>query len=149
MLRSYLFAQALLLIAALATAVSWQPVRADQRLLVLQGAPAVAARLLDPHRDLIAKQAAIGLIVIPTDPAKGLTALLEGRADVAMLSGDCDAAFAALSDHRPDLSLMDLQIFEVDRLGGRASSLVTRGPPTAPIRRLIDAARHVAATHPF
>ena len=134
------------------SAIVWlsvHPLRASERPLILQGAPAVAAGLLDPYRDLIASEAQVALIAVVNDAAKGLTTLLEGRADVALIAGDCTADLAEVQSAVSERERADLQIFEIDRLGGDASSFVTLGAPTPQIRRLINAACRVAAAHPF
>lgn len=117
--------------------------------VILQGDAAVVARLLDPYRELIQQQAEAPLIVLPSAPLKGLVAVIEGRADVALVMGSCVAIFIALFSSRPEFAETDLRVFEVDRLDGHVSNFVTRGAPDIRLERLIAAARSVAAAHPF
>ena len=64
--------------------------------LVIQGSTTFNARLLAPYKSAIESMSGVALTVIPNKSANGLIALLEGRADMAMISAPLEKEIASL-----------------------------------------------------
>lgn len=81
----------------------------------LQGSTTFQSLLLESHQAKIERQARIKLDVIANKSIWGLTALVEGRADVAMISADLIGERRALEKHAPPEVIDRLQSFEIAR----------------------------------
>jgi phosphate transport system substrate-binding protein len=87
--------------------------RADT--LVLQGSTTFNAELMAGHLDAIAADAHHDITVIPNKSNLGLVALLEGKADLAMISTALANETETVRRTNPDLPLDRLQGFSVAR----------------------------------
>lgn len=83
--------------------------------LVLQGATTVNRRLLEPYKPAIEELARHKLTVIPNKSGIGLIALLEGRANMAMISAPLQGEIVALRKIKPGLPYEKARAFEVAR----------------------------------
>ena len=114
------------LIAAIAVpghAASPQPV------VRVQGATTFHAEILVPYRAAIEKSSGRLLDVVANKSSWGLLALLEGRADLAMISAPLDAEIAAARLIKPDSPYEALQEFKV-RSTRIAFAVHTQNPVT-------------------
>lgn len=69
-------------------------VRADT--LVIQGSTTFNARLMEPYQRAIESMAGVNLKIIPNKSQNGLTALLAGRADLAMISSPLETELSTM-----------------------------------------------------
>lgn len=97
----------------LVLAILTGPARAGP--LVLQGSTTFNAELMAGHREAIAADAHHDIVVIPNKSNLGLLALLDGKADLAMISTDLVNEAETIHRANPDLSLERLQVFAVAR----------------------------------
>lgn len=122
---------ALLLAAmALAVAVASPAARAGERLR-LQGSTTFHNMLIARHQGKIEQHAGIALDVIANKSVWGLMALLEGRADAAMISADLAGEISALSRQGKNYPVDRLRAFEIVR--SRVSFVVH---PDNPVRKV-------------
>lgn len=82
-----------ILVALLVSAALTAAVAGDQP-VSLQGATTFNTRLIETHRGLIEERAGVALAVVPNKSIHGLKAVMQGRAELAMLS-------SSLADHLP------------------------------------------------
>lgn len=68
----------------------------DAETLVVQGSTTFNASLMQPFQKSIEGMAGVRLQLIPNKSSNGLTALLEGRADLAMISASLESELPAL-----------------------------------------------------
>lgn len=99
--------------------------------LTIQGSTTFHSRLLRPFKRDIEAVSGVQLSVIANKSIWGLMALLEGRADLAMISASLAGEVEALKRIAPSLSVEQLQEFEVSRT--RVAFAVH---PSNPVRRL-------------
>lgn len=92
-----------------------RPALAQVERIRLQGSTTFQSLLLDEHQAKIENGAKIKLDVIANKSIWGLTALIEGRADVAMISADLVGERKALQKHAPAAAIEKLQSFEIAR----------------------------------
>jgi phosphate transport system substrate-binding protein len=83
--------------------------------LILQGSSTVNHRLLQAHQQTIEQAAGHKLTVIPSRSSVGLLMLLEGRADMAMISGPLQGEIETLRKTKPNLAYKQLRAFELGR----------------------------------
>jgi phosphate transport system substrate-binding protein len=83
--------------------------------LTVQGSTTFSRRLLTPFETEIERSTGLELTIIPNKSAPGLTALLEGRAPVIMLSAPLEAEIEHLKKAAPGLPYENLRTFEVSR----------------------------------
>jgi phosphate transport system substrate-binding protein len=102
------------LIIASAAIVLPPSAQADQP-LIIQGSTTFAARLMEPYQELITQRSDVALTVLPNKTINGLTALLEGRADLAMSSAPLETEIQLLRRTHPALPFSNLQSFEISR----------------------------------
>jgi phosphate transport system substrate-binding protein len=100
-------------VAALAFLVLSLPAAADP--LVLQGASTFNRQIMEPHRAAIEVKSGHEITVIPNRSTLGLIALLEGRADMAMISAPLAQEVGQLRKALPGLDYDDLKVFEIFR----------------------------------
>ncbi len=81
----------------------------------LQGSTVFSARLIEPNRAVIEARAGVKVRVIPNKSIHGLVALIEGRADLAMISSALAQELELLRQLRPDLPLGRLVCVEIAR----------------------------------
>src|SRR6202022_825545 len=84
--------------------------------LVLQGSTTFATRFTQPYTRAVEAQTGHHLEVIPNKSSHGLLALLEHRADLAMISTTLEREVGILRKSDPGLPFQRLQAFEVDRV---------------------------------
>jgi phosphate transport system substrate-binding protein len=94
-------------------AANLSPVSADA--LVVQGSTTFAANLMALHQAAIEAKAGHKVIVIPNKSSTGLIALIEGRADFAMISTKIENEIALLRITNPNIPFERLRSFEVYR----------------------------------
>ena len=82
--------------AAAFTAGCMNAIPAAAESLVIQGSTTFNSRLMEPYKRAIETMSGVTLQVIPNKSFNGLAALLEGRADLAMISAPLDKELAAL-----------------------------------------------------
>ncbi len=104
---------------------------ADRVVLTVQGSTTFNDRILDPNLSRIEDQSGVKLTVIPNKSIWGLIALLERRADLAMISADLAGEITAAKAASPNLAFDQLQPFEIAR--ARLAFVVH---PSNPIRSL-------------
>ncbi len=102
------------LAAAVATSSAAGAV-AQAQSISLQGSTVFNARLIEPHQATIEARAGVSLRVIPNKSIHGLVALIEGRADLAMISSALAQELDVLRHTRPDLALERLMSVEIAR----------------------------------
>jgi phosphate transport system substrate-binding protein len=98
-------------VAALAFLVLSLPAAADP--LVLQGASTFNRQIMEPHRAAIEVKSGHEITVIPNRSTLGLIALLEGRADMAMISAPLEREAGQLRKTLPGLDYDRLKVFEI------------------------------------
>jgi phosphate transport system substrate-binding protein len=122
---------------ALAASASFTPAAAEN--LTIQGSTTFNTMLLGPHRVAIETASGHSLAVIPNKSSLGLVALMEGRADLAMISTSLQSELALLKKNKPDLPFAQLRNFNVSRT--RVAFAVH---PNNPVRTTeVDAIRRV------
>jgi len=89
------------------------PAAADN--LTVQGSTTFNTMLLVSHRAAIEAASGHSLAVIPNKSSIGLVALMEGRADLAMISTSLQSELALLKKTKPDLPYAQLRNFNVSR----------------------------------
>jgi ABC-type phosphate transport system substrate-binding protein len=82
---------------------------------LLQGSSTVSRRLLETHQKEIEQTSGHKLTVIPSRSSTGIIALLEGRAQMAMISGPLQGEIHTIQRERKDLSFERLRAFELGR----------------------------------
>jgi phosphate transport system substrate-binding protein len=83
--------------------------------LVIQGSSTVSSRLLTPFKDSIEVKSGQKLQVQASKSAAGVVALLEGKADLAMISAPLESEITAIKQILPTADLSQLQSVEVGR----------------------------------
>jgi phosphate transport system substrate-binding protein len=95
--------------------------------LMIQGSTTFNRRLMEPYQAEIETLTGHQLTVIPNKSTPGLIALLEGRAQMAMISAPLDSEVALIQKIMPGLPFDKLYAFEIDRT--RVSFAVNRFNP--------------------
>ncbi len=108
-------AASVLVAASIALLGAIEVVQAQVERIRLQGSTTFQSLLLEGHQAKIERGAGIKLDVIANKSIWGLTALIEGRADVAMISADLIGERRALEKHAPAALIDKLQAFEIAR----------------------------------
>ena len=107
--------------------------------VAIHGSTTFDRRLMRSHQQLIAKTAGVTLQIVATKSLHGLVALLEGRAQLAMISAPLATETSLVRRLRPELAVDQLQAFEIVRV--RAAFVVN---PANPVRALtLDTIRRV------
>jgi len=88
---------------------------AADRVVAIHGSTIVNARLIEPHRAEIERRSGQLLSVVPSKSIHGLMALLEGRADMAMISTTVSAEIDRLLSKSPALPTSELIGHEISR----------------------------------
>lgn len=115
----------LLLVPAKAVATPTEPV-------TVQGSTTFNSRLITPYRKAIEQLAGRKLDVIANKSIHGIVALLEGRAQLAMISSQLDGELEHFRRKYPKLHVGRLKSFEVART---RVAFVTH--PKVPVRRMV------------
>jgi phosphate transport system substrate-binding protein len=97
----------------LALAAAWPQAQAET--LILQGSSTVNHRILQGHQQTVEGLAGHKLTVIPSRSSLGVLGLLEGRAQMAMISAPLQGEIDALRKTRPGLPYERLRAFELGR----------------------------------
>src|SRR5262245_21940392 len=105
-------------VCRISTAISGLAVLADLSgargdMLVVQGSTTFNRRLMEPHQFAVEEAAGHDLTVIPNKSAVGLLALLEGQADLAMISAPLEGEIEVLRKQWPALRYDRLRAFEI------------------------------------
>ena len=101
---------------------------------VLQGSTTFNSRLVQAHRESVEASAGQHLTVIPNRSGAGLVALLEGRADLAMISTALGPEIKALAAARPELPFARLKSFLI-----RDYNVAFAVNPSSPLRNVTRA----------
>ena len=88
---------------------------AADRVVVIHGSTVVNARLIEPHRQDIERRSGQLLSVVPSKSIHGLMALIEGRAEIAMISTTLSAEIDQLLSKSPSLPANKLLGHEISR----------------------------------
>jgi phosphate transport system substrate-binding protein len=104
---------------------------APAQTLSIHGSMTFNSRIMEPHQAEIEALAKRKLVVVANKSSLGLLALLEKRADLAMISASLDGEVATLRKERPDLPFERLRSFEISQT--RVAFAVH---PTNPIRSI-------------
>jgi phosphate transport system substrate-binding protein len=83
--------------------------------LRIQGSTTVHSRLLGPHQAAIEELSGQKLVVVPNKSIAGIIALLEGKADLAMISSPLQNEITNLQQQQPDAKVDGLRSFEISR----------------------------------
>jgi phosphate transport system substrate-binding protein len=83
--------------------------------LAVHGSTTFVSRLMEPHKLEIERRAGIPLTVMANKSINGLLALIEGRAELAMISAPLETELVLLRRHYPNAAYDRLQGFEVTR----------------------------------
>jgi phosphate transport system substrate-binding protein len=86
---------------------------ADQ--ILVQGSTTFSRRVMEPHQAEIEAKSGHRLTIIPNKSLPGLTALLEGRAHLAMISAPLEQEIGLLRTSHPGLPFDRLRAFEISR----------------------------------
>jgi len=81
--------------------------------ITVQGSTTFARRLMDTHKATIEADSKHSLTIIPNKSLPGLIALLEGRADMAMISASLSSEIDALKNAAPGAAHDRLQSHEI------------------------------------
>ncbi len=99
----------------LATALFAQHTVASDRVVVIHGSTVVHSRLIEPYRQDIERRSGQQLSVVPSKSIHGLMALLEGRAEIAMISASLSTEIDQLLSKSPALPIGKLVGHEISR----------------------------------
>ena len=102
---------AVLLVSAIAFGTA--PLRADT--IRVQGSTTFNTRLMEPNKGVIELATGHKLDVVANKSINGLIALVEGRAELAMISAPLGAELKILRSIKPDFPLAMLRAFEITR----------------------------------
>ncbi len=107
--------------------------------LTLEGSTTFNTVFLSKRRQEVEARSGHTLRVLPNRSSLGLMALLEGRADLAMISATLESEIAVLRDSQPDLPYGRLRSFAVTSV---PSAIIVH--PTNPVRTIrLEALRKV------
>lgn len=84
--------------------------------LTVQGSTTFTARLWEPHQAEVEKKTGHKLAIIPNQSVNGLTELLAGRTDIAMISAPLVREVDVIRKKHPDFAFKELQSFEIARV---------------------------------
>jgi phosphate transport system substrate-binding protein len=107
--------RALVLMLACVAALTAPGAAADRPVHSMQGSVTFFDRIVDPNLQRIEDQSGAKLTVIPNKSIWGLIALLEGRTDMAMISGGLTGEIEAAKELQPALPFDQLKPFEIAR----------------------------------
>ncbi|MEQ1709940.1 MAG: substrate-binding domain-containing protein [Hyphomicrobium sp.] len=106
---------------------------AESNVLRVQGSTTFNARLIDPYRADLERSSGVKLNVIANKSIWGLIALIERRADLAMISSSLEGELEALTRTAGPEAGKDLRAIEIAR-----SRVAFAVHPSNPLRRLSD-----------
>lgn len=89
--------------------------RASDPPVIIHGSTTFASRLMETHRQEIESRSGQITSVLPNKSINGLLALIEGRADLAMISAPLESELILLRRRDPAASFDQLTSFEVSR----------------------------------
>ena len=92
----------------------WGSMPAPADTVVVQGSTSFNSRLLEPYQAIIEEMAGVRLQIIPNKSLNGLIALLDGRADLAMISGPLEAELALVRASHDASSINRLKGHQID-----------------------------------
>src|SRR5690349_13674369 len=100
-----------LTLAATAALLCWTASAASAETLVIKGSATFNASLMSQYREDIEAVSGYRLEIVPDRSIDGLSALLAGQADLAMISSPLESEIELLKQRRPDLPVDGLQSF--------------------------------------
>ena len=121
--------------AAAVLVCGWGETAADESsgVVRLQGSTTFNARLIEPYRAEIERRAGVKVSVIPSKSIWGLIALIERRADMAMISASLESEMEALLKTTGVEAVRDLRSVEIAR--SRVAFAVHPGNPVRALSR--------------
>jgi phosphate transport system substrate-binding protein len=132
-------ARSLAVLGSIALAIAGTTSQALAETLVVQGSTTFNRCLMEPHRGAIEAAAGHKLTVIPNKSVPGLMALMDGRAQLAMISAPLEREIGLLRKASPSLPYHGLRAFEI--LSTRISVVVH---PSNPVRTAsLDALKRI------
>lgn len=102
-----------LLTCATAAKAAGEVTRESAATIVMQGSTTFYSRVVEPNRARIEALSGRRLDVVANKSIHGLMALLEQRADLAMISSTIDAELDLIHKRRPELAVARLQVHEI------------------------------------
>jgi phosphate transport system substrate-binding protein len=126
-LRNSLLLPALVLLALAPPAPGSAEVR-------VHGATTVAYGLIIPQRKRIEQLAGVELAVLPSSTSHGLTDLVEGKADIAMLAEPLETIAASLNSRQP--GLVDATMLASAHVGNAYVQFIVH--PSNPVQKLTN-----------
>src|SRR5260370_17835493 len=124
-------ARAFVLAGSVGFAISVPTVGAQAGSLVLQGSTTVTGRVIGPFKADIEAASGQELTVIPNRSEIGVRALIEGTADLAMISTPLDKEIDAIKSRHPSALTDKLRGFELAR-----TRLALAVHPSNPVRKI-------------
>jgi phosphate transport system substrate-binding protein len=124
-------ARAFVLAGSVGFAISVPTAGAQAGPLVLQGSTTVTGRVVGPFKADIEAASGQELTVIPNHSETGVLALLEGTADLAMVSSSLDKEIDAIKSRHPSALTDKLRGFELAR-----TRLALAVHPSNPVRKI-------------
>src|SRR5918992_4718793 len=82
--------------------------------VIIQGSTTFARRIMEPHKATIEQDSKHEITLIPNKSLPGLIALIEGRAQMSMISSSLKSEITALEKVMPGLDYERLQAHEID-----------------------------------
>jgi phosphate transport system substrate-binding protein len=101
----------------------------------VQGSTTVAYGLMNPQKINIEKLAGVGITILPSSTAHGMTALAAGNADIAMLAEPLASIAAAMNSKQADS--IDPAIYEDRHVGNAYVQIIVH--PSNPVQMLPSA----------
>lgn len=101
----------------------------------VHGATTVAFGLVRPQKAKIEQLAGVAITILPSSTTHGLTDLVQGRADIAMLAEPLESAADALNTNQP--GLIDPKFYVGRHVGDAFVQFIVH--PNNPIRKLTNA----------
>jgi phosphate transport system substrate-binding protein len=98
--------------------------------IVVQGSTTFNRRVMEPHKADIEAASGQKLTVIPNKSTPGLVALIEGRAQMAMISAPLEGEIAALKKVLPGDAYQQLRAFEI-----MSTRIAVAIHPSNPVRK--------------
>ena len=116
-----------LLVMAVAT-----PASADVK---IHGATTVAFGLMNPQKAQIERLAGVAITILPSSTSHGLTDLVQGKADIAMLAEPLETIAASMNSKQA--GFIDLAAYDGQRVGNAYVQFIIH--PSNPIQKLTNA----------
>jgi ABC-type phosphate transport system substrate-binding protein len=107
------FRDAFVAVASAALVTAALSASATAETLIVEGSTTFNARFMVPYRSAIEAAAKQTLTIVPNKSSLGLTSLLEGHADLAMISTSLESEIVLLRKKTPGLPFERLRSFNI------------------------------------